>query len=413
MGGSGGDFETASNALLLKLTPDGTLTPTCTVGGGGTDGVDVELTIDQPDTDPVQFGFYNVSVTVSNAGSANATGVRVAVPAPSGVVYEGGNEFTASAGSFDPFGGGIWNVGNLAAGQSETLTVNYFLLAASASVSYAQVTGQNELDVDSTPNNGTPPEPVEDDEANTDIGSGTVSVPPADVDLEIFSFSASATPDQYEFYTVIATIRNAGEDVATGVVVSLPLPGGVVYEGGNEFGASQGSFDAFGGGVWDVGNINPGATATLAVNYFLLASEAPVSYVQVIAQNEPESDSAPNNGTPPTPNEDDEASLFDDGLLGSGGSAARRMLPGTAAGKLLRVFPNPVVEGFTVVELEVGPSGSQTLDVYDARGALMQSFQADLEAGVQQWTLELDHLAAGMYQVRLRGSAQTLRLMVQ
>ena len=173
--GDTGGFNMPGDLIFLKVTADGELTPTCgdgDGGGGGSDGVDLELSLEQSDMTPAQFTTYSVTATVTNAGTATATGVQVALPLPDGVVYEGGNEFELSTGNFNPFGGGIWNVGNLQSGESETLTVNYFLLNASTPNAYAQVVTQNETDTDSTPGNGTPPTPNEDDEASIEAGSG-------------------------------------------------------------------------------------------------------------------------------------------------------------------------------------------------------------------------------------------------
>ncbi len=500
------------------------------VGSGGTGGgdIDLSLSLQQPNANPDQWSSYPVELTIDNDGPSAATGVKVKFPKPNGVVYTGGNEFTASQGVFSAFGNEEWAVGNIPAGGSATLTVNYFLLNATAPTAYAQVTAANQQDIDSTPNNGTPPSVNEDDEASTSGGGGpqcnisasiqdiqcndagtpndpsddtfgfvtiatntapssgyefhiveinqtangtygattatgnipisagdltviltdnetptctatlTVAAPapcsggsnlpdlvpqnlaatntsvqvgagfgitltvanlggaidPAqlpfatrlylstdntlsandilintltlsapdnatmggnvpigtapgqyfaivktdddeqvtesneanniavlgqmitvtggngggDIDLSLTLTQANTTPDQWSSYTVQATVLNDGPSTATGVKVSFKKPVGVVYTGGNEWTASQGSFMAFGNEEWTVGSIPAGGSATLTVNYFLLNTTAPTAYAQVIAANETDGDSTPNNGTPPTPNEDDEAS---------------------------------------------------------------------------------------------------------
>ncbi len=580
--------------------------------------IDLELSLTQPNANPAQWSSYPVVLTINNAGPQTATGVKVKFAKPNGVVYTGGNEFTASQGTFNAFSDEVWTVGSIPAGGSATLTVNYFLLNATAPTAYAQVTAANEQDVDSTPNNGTPPSVNEDDEASTSgggpqcsltaqwinkachdnntpndssddtftfdilvtgtdtspngwtanvgstivngtygtptnagsflISDGNVSVvikdqddpgceklglavppppcsdvpiceitveslgtgchnngtpndpsddrfqvnllvngsntgpmgwrtivngnqvvgdygvnetigfyniadgaanifvrdvefdycnqqisvqPPApcsvgpdlpdlviadgslepnpvgqghdltfnllvenvgngaasgsmsiqvmavgfgqvgitnpspinlaagaseyvgftfpitfppgiydleinldvfddieetndannsltlpiqinptfpEIDLELNLIQANANPAQWSSYPVELTINNAGPQTATGVKVKFAKPNGVVYTGGNEFTASQGIFNAFSDEVWTVGSIPAGGSATLEVSYFLLANTAPVAYAQVITANEQDADSTPNNGTPPTVNEDDEAS---------------------------------------------------------------------------------------------------------
>ncbi len=133
------------------------------------------------------------------------------------------------------------------------------------------------------------------------------------IDLALTLEQSVATPNQWSNYSVKATISNSGQQAATGVKISFKKPNGVVYTGGNEWDASQGSFAAFGSEEWAVGSIPAGGSATLTVNYFLLQSTAPVAYAQVTAANESDPDSTPNNGTPPTPSEDDEASTASGG----------------------------------------------------------------------------------------------------
>ena len=118
---------------------------------------------------------------------------------------------------------------------------------------------------------------------------------------------------------MIITVENNGTDPATGVQVQIPKPDGVVYTGGNEFTASQGNYQLFGTETWTVGALGAGESATLEISYFLLQATAPLVYAQVVAQNESDADSTPNNGTPPTPNEDDEANSVDGSGSGGGG----------------------------------------------------------------------------------------------
>ena len=143
---------------------------------------------------------------------------------------------------------------------------------------------------------------------NDDQFTFTKEVTSGDIDLELNLTQPNASPAQWSNYEVIATLTNNGDQTATGVEVSFEKPNGVVYVGGNEYTASQGSFNPNGNQIWSVGSIPAGGSATLTVNYFLLANTAPVAYSQVIAANETDMDSTPNNGTPPTVNEDDEAS---------------------------------------------------------------------------------------------------------
>jgi len=455
-------------------------------GGGG--NVDLSLSAT---TNPATVNVYNAinyTFTVANNGTAQATNVRVFVPLPANTVYVGGNEWTASQGSFNHFGTKVWNVGNLAPGASATLTVGWYLLAAPPFTGWAEVSACDQTDADSTPGNGTPGIANEDDEvAKTVLAPGagpqnqtitfaaipnkvTTDAPfaisatatsglpvsfsivsgPATVfgstvtlggttgtvvvratqagnaswnaaaaversftvgqqglqnqtilfnnisnklttDLP-FTLSATASSGLPVTFTLVSgpatlagnqvtltgqpgtvtlrasqpgnssynpapnvdrsfavslpgggsgvdleltmtataqnviqwgnigftiTLTNAGTATATGVKVHFPKPASVVFTGGNELVASKGTYAVFGDQEWMVGSMAPGAIETLTLNFFVLQNAPLTAYAQVSAASPSDNDSTPNNGTSPTPVEDDEAA-FTAGAPGSG-----------------------------------------------------------------------------------------------
>ncbi len=78
---------------------------------------DLAVTVAFSDTAPPNGAVIQKTVTVTNLGPSNATGVEVIDLIPSGFVRE---STTPSAGSYDP-ASGRWSVGALAAGDSQTL----------------------------------------------------------------------------------------------------------------------------------------------------------------------------------------------------------------------------------------------------------------------------------------------------
>ncbi|MCU0348858.1 MAG: hypothetical protein MUC59_18095, partial [Saprospiraceae bacterium] len=88
-------------------------------------GIDLELAMQQNTANPVIYSNYTTTLTLVNKGPQAATGVKVKWAKPAGVVYTGGNEFTASQGSFNPNGDQVWTVGSVPANGSATLTVRY------------------------------------------------------------------------------------------------------------------------------------------------------------------------------------------------------------------------------------------------------------------------------------------------
>lgn len=178
-----------------------------TSGGGGS-GIDLELSMVQNTANPVIYSNYTTTLTLLNKGPQAATGVKVKWLKPAGVVYTGGNEFVASQGSFNPNGDQVWTVGNVPANGSATLRVSYFLLQNGAPITYAQVTAANETDVDSQPNNGTSPTPVQDDEANSGGSAPPVLTPDLTISNLIFS-NGPGTPGQVLSYNFdLANIGN-------------------------------------------------------------------------------------------------------------------------------------------------------------------------------------------------------------
>jgi uncharacterized repeat protein (TIGR01451 family) len=60
-----------------------------------------------------------LTVTLTNSGPADATGVKVTDALPAGLLFQSA---TASQGTYDE-GTGVWNVGTVGEGDSETLTI--------------------------------------------------------------------------------------------------------------------------------------------------------------------------------------------------------------------------------------------------------------------------------------------------
>ena len=192
--------------------------------GGGND-IDLELSLTLPNANPDQWTSYPAIATLTNTGGQTATVVKVHFPRPSGVTYTGGNEYTLSQGSFQPFGTQEWSVGSIPAGGSATLEVNYFLLLNDAPTAYAQVSAANENDADSTPDNGTPPTPNEDDEASTDGGGGNNCAITSDIsDVQCADNATPNNPNDDTF--TFSVLVNSNGDCAP--VYSVTTDGNTV-----------------------------------------------------------------------------------------------------------------------------------------------------------------------------------------
>jgi len=210
----------------------------CSNGGAG--DIDLSVGITQSPGQPAQYTLYSVTATVSNSGAQSATGVVVDLPLPAGVVYEGGNEYSATQGDLRIFGSnvGTWTVGTIAAGQTAEITINYFLRVTSSPNSYIEVLAANEQDVDSTPGNGNG-QVTEDDEASTDPTSGptcSISASIQSIDCDDQG-TATETDDTYSVTFLVEngaatgtwTADNGGANPSFGGSYGVPY----TLQGGN------------------------------------------------------------------------------------------------------------------------------------------------------------------------------------
>ena len=393
-------------------------------------GSDLELTMSSPELNPVVFSNTSADIVVTNTGDEAATNIIISIEFPEGFVLVGSDPYSVTSGDYSSFFG-TWTLDELPAGSSETLTLNIFTLTEDPVELYGEVFAADQTDMDSTPDNGTPPTINEDDEAIlnfngipepelpdltidqlivpnsiplnepttieyefSNIGDATANGPittfiyfseddelnigdqqigqeiieslpaggmieeeieilvlsslgitPGDgyiilkidndneieesnednnvivsdqitfesipnngeIDLELSINQPIQHPIQFSTDSVQVTLFNNGNSTATNIEVAIPRPIEVVFTGGNPFEINTGEFDVF-SGIFSIPSLAPGETAELTLNYFLLEPEAPIVYGQVTQASETDSDSTPNNGTPPIPNEDDEAS---------------------------------------------------------------------------------------------------------
>ncbi len=203
---------------------------------------DLELSATASNNDPAQFDFFSVTFTLHNTGNATADNIVVNIPQPAGeVVIQGSDPYTASQGSYNTWSTFDWTVGSLAANTTATITINYFNLTDTEKHIYGQVTQQSPSDLDSAPNNGTPPSVNEDDEAAVTIngpGGGFCSTWSA-IDSEVLC-AAENTNGNYDVYLLTQTgnntfvnkyVINAGGDLLSSSPLGLLASDSVLIQG--------------------------------------------------------------------------------------------------------------------------------------------------------------------------------------
>lgn len=266
-----GTLNTASGALLE-------ITATVTAAAGSTVTNTASFTsADQPDTNPandsegvdIEVGFIDLAIsksvdkpapivgatiiytlTVTNNGPNDASGVAVTDNLPTGVTYvsdDGGGAYS----------GGTWTIGNLNNGSTATLNITATVDAGTAGqiiTNNAAISAVIEPDSD----------------GSNDSASAAISVEGAD--LSIVKTVDNPTPGEGDTIIYTLTLTNNGPNNATNIVIKDILPGdrdagidGVTYV---SHVASQGTYDITGGGYtydWTVGNVAFGASATLTI----------------------------------------------------------------------------------------------------------------------------------------------------
>ncbi|MFY2762447.1 DUF11 domain-containing protein, partial [Arenimonas sp. MALMAid1274] len=200
-----------------------------------------DVSITKAVDDPIPDVGENVTftLTVSNAGPSDATGVSVNDLLPAGYSFVSSS---ASVGTYNA-GTGVWTIGNLADGATVTLSI---VATVNATGPYDNTASVTATTADPTPGN------------NSDTETPT---PVAQADLSITKTVDDATPNVGENVTFTLTVSNAGPSAAAGVSVNDLLPAGYTFVSSA---ASTGTYNS-GTGIWAVGSLANGASATLDI----------------------------------------------------------------------------------------------------------------------------------------------------
>ncbi len=228
------------------------------------------------------------SIDVANRGPDGATGVRVSDQLPVGLALV---RATPSQGTYDSVRGS-WVVGSLANGATSSLQIEAIVLGTGPFTNTAQISGSDQGDPNSTPNND---KPGEDDQ-----GFATVSG-----DLADLSLSKGVDNPQPLFgrtITYTLTLQNAGPSAATGVAVADRLPAGLTFVSATP---DLGIYDAT-SGIWAVGSLPASSSVRLIIRATVASGALIRNTAQVSASDQPDPDSTPGDDDPAS---DDQASI--------------------------------------------------------------------------------------------------------
>ncbi|MEO8495398.1 MAG: SpaA isopeptide-forming pilin-related protein, partial [Planctomycetota bacterium] len=241
------------------------------------ESADLSLTKTVSNASPNVGENVTFTLTLANAGPDSASNVAVGDTLPTGMTFVSS---TPSQGTYNS-GTGVWTVGALASGGNATLQIVASVTSSGAKTNTAEVTVADQFDPDSTPNNGVA---LEDDQ-----GEASLTTPIAD--LSLTKTVDNPSPNIGQNVTFTLTLANAGPDGATGVSVGDSLPAGMTFVSSTP---SQGAYNS-GTGVWTVGSVASGGTATLQIVASVDAGGSVTNTAQVTASDQADPDSTPNN----------------------------------------------------------------------------------------------------------------------
>jgi uncharacterized repeat protein (TIGR01451 family) len=201
---------------------------------------DLGLTKTVDNAAPAAGANVTFTLTVTNNGPNNATGVVVNDFLPDGLTYVSDD----GGGSYVP-GTGLWTVGALANGASATLHITATVDDTGAIDNVASIAAVTPLD----------PNP-----ANDTAQSALLAPRSADLHLTFGANVATVNPGGSIVYTL--TVKNLGQDPAYSVDVQEDFPAFPALNPGS-FTASQGVYNPA-TGHWDLASLEVGNTATLS-----------------------------------------------------------------------------------------------------------------------------------------------------
>ena len=233
------------------------------------------------------------TITVTNKGPDDATGVEVEDVLPAGVSFV--SDSTDGA-NFDP-DSGVWNIGDLASGDTVSLTIEALVVDTGELTNVAQIVASDQFDPDSTPAND------DGDQSEDDEDNAVLTVPEI-IDLELTQSINTETPEVGDVVTFTIEVANVSTVPATGVSVMSDLTehfanGDLTFEGSNNDGVT-----ADPASDWVIGPLAAGETITLTVDATVNVPGVLVNVAEVATADQEDIDSTPGNNIPA---EDDQA----------------------------------------------------------------------------------------------------------
>jgi uncharacterized repeat protein (TIGR01451 family) len=238
-------------------------------------GISSDLSVTQTASNlsPSVGSNIDFTITVSNGGPNDATNVTVRDVLPAGLSFVLPTSYTASVGSYNT-GTGIWNVGTLVVGTSETLTLHTTVDTSGAKTNWAEVWSADQVDPNSVAGNSSTTEDDDDDVTVT---------APITATLNITNSVNNSNPGIGTNVVFSITVNNPSSNsfAATGVAVNASLPSGLTYI---SYSSTLGAYNNVSGN-WAIGNLAIGSSVTLNVTARVTTSGTK-NYMAEVSSNE-------------------------------------------------------------------------------------------------------------------------------
>ena len=198
-------------------------------------GIEFAVTKTVSNSKPAFGEVVTFTVTITNNGPGDAFGVEVTDALPAGLTFVGA---TTTKGGYNP-ATGLWNVGALPDGASETLTIDALVNTLDPVTNTATVTA-------SSPSGG---------------GSASATITPQAADLSLDKTVDDDDPAVGDIVSFTVTVSHLDGADVIGTRVEDQLPGGLNYVSHI---TTQGSYDP-GTGNWQVGSLTEGQMESLVI----------------------------------------------------------------------------------------------------------------------------------------------------
>jgi uncharacterized repeat protein (TIGR01451 family) len=195
------------------------------------------------------------TITLTDNGPADATGVQVSDLLPAGLALVSAAPSQGSYASTT----GLWSAGNLANGAQVSLILQARVVSPNAQTNTATISAADQFD----PNPGN--------------NQGSATETPQQADLAVTKTVDDPTPNVGETVTFMVTLADHGPDAATIVTLQDLLPAGLSFVSAAP---SQGTYSST-SGVWTVGTVTTAAPQTLLIQAVVLSPSAQTNAASV------------------------------------------------------------------------------------------------------------------------------------